>query len=74
MHIEAPKGHDIAYIIDLHCDWSPEHGLSWIIRNDEILYVGEGMVHYHLKAFESLDSYKNDSGNFVFGVPLNFGQ
>nr|WP_027625735.1 hypothetical protein [Clostridium lundense] len=66
MYIENPKSNDIAYTIDFNCDWDSEHGMSRIIRNGEILYVGEGMVHFYLKAWENLDSYKNDVGNFVF--------
>lgn len=72
MYVDNPKNSDTAYIVDLHCAWEPEHGLSWIIRNNEVLYVGEGMVSYHLGAWEDLDSYKKDAGNFVFGN-LNWG-
>ncbi|EIK0773431.1 MULTISPECIES: DUF6985 domain-containing protein [Vibrio] len=26
--------------MELNCEWEPEHGMEWIIRNDKVLYVG----------------------------------
>ncbi|MDR0268835.1 DUF6985 domain-containing protein [Paenibacillus sp.] len=69
IYIDKPKSNDTAYTVELHCDWEVEHGMSWIIRNSEILYVGVGMVHFQLNAWEDFDAYKNNEGNFVFGVP-----
>lgn len=65
----AEENEGLAYTVELHCDWDQEHGLSWIIRNGEILYVGEGMVHYRLGAWEDLEAYQKDCGNCVFAVP-----
>jgi len=27
--------------MDLNCEWEPEHGMEWIIRDGEVLYVGQ---------------------------------
>jgi hypothetical protein len=26
--------------LELNCDWEPEHGLEWIVRDSRVLYVG----------------------------------
>jgi len=26
--------------MELNCDWEAEHGMEWVIRNDEVLFVG----------------------------------
>jgi hypothetical protein len=26
--------------LELNCDWEPEHGLEWIVRDGRVLYVG----------------------------------
>ena len=26
--------------LELNCDWEEEHGMEWIIRNNQLLYVG----------------------------------
>lgn len=70
MYVTSRKNNEgIGYTVELHCDWDPEHGLSWIIRNEEILYVGEGMVHYRLGVWEDLETYRKNSGNCVFAAP-----
>lgn len=27
--------------MEMNCDWEEEHGMEWIVRGDEILYVGQ---------------------------------
>ncbi|MDP7017186.1 MAG: hypothetical protein QGG36_15380 [Pirellulaceae bacterium] len=38
-----PGNHESAPVIhmELNCDWEEEHGMEWIIRDDEVLYVGQ---------------------------------
>ncbi len=38
--IEVPKSDEIAFHIELNCDWEEEHGMEWSIRNNQVLYVG----------------------------------
>ncbi|HEX3047589.1 MAG TPA: hypothetical protein VHY08_22750 [Bacillota bacterium] len=39
--IPKPKDENTPVIdLELNCDWEEEHGMQWIIRNDEVLYVG----------------------------------
>jgi hypothetical protein len=26
--------------MELNCDWEPEHGMEWIVRGNQVLYVG----------------------------------
>ncbi|UYG00854.1 DUF6985 domain-containing protein [Halomonas sp. GD1P12] len=26
--------------MELECDWEPEHGMEWVVRNRHVLYVG----------------------------------
>lgn len=39
--IEKPEEPLIAYSIECGCDWEEEHGAEIIIKDDEILFVGE---------------------------------
>lgn len=41
LSIPKPKDENTPVIdLELNCDWEEEHGMQWIIRNDEVLYVG----------------------------------
>lgn len=31
---------DAAFHMELNCDWEEEHGMEWVIRGGEVLYVG----------------------------------
>lgn len=50
--------------IELNCDWEVEHGLEWLIRDQQILYVGSCEVP---DAWKELSYYENYSLNFAFG-------
>ena len=26
--------------MELNCEWDPEHGMEWVVRGDQVLYVG----------------------------------
>lgn len=41
LYVDSPKGDGIGYGIECDCPWEPEHQCLIIIRNDEILYVGQ---------------------------------
>lgn len=41
LYIYSPKGDGIGYGIECDCPWEPEHQCLIIIRNDELLYVGQ---------------------------------
>lgn len=36
---EENSGTPVAHL-ELNCDWEPEHGMEWIIRDRAVLYVG----------------------------------
>lgn len=39
--IPVPKnGHEPVIDMELNCEWEIEHGMEWIIRADNVLYVG----------------------------------
>ena len=39
--VENPENSNIiAFEMELNCDWEPEHGMEWIIRDNKVLYVG----------------------------------
>jgi hypothetical protein len=42
--IEAPKEPVPAYSIDCNCVWEPEHGVEMILRDNNVLYVGQAIV------------------------------
>jgi len=50
--------------IELNCDWEVEHGLEWLIRDQQILYVGSCEVP---DAWQEESYYKNYSLNFAYG-------
>lgn len=39
--IEKPEEPVIAYSIECGCDWEEEHGVEIIIKDDDVLFVGE---------------------------------
>lgn len=41
LYVYPPKGDGIGYGIECDCPWEPEHQCLIIIRNDELLYVGQ---------------------------------
>ncbi|KQT42496.1 MULTISPECIES: hypothetical protein [unclassified Methylophilus] len=36
---EEIPGQPVAHF-ELNCDWEPEHGMEWIVRDNKVLYVG----------------------------------
>ena len=41
MVIETPKQSVPAYSLSGNCDWEPEHGFEIIIKDNDVLYVGQ---------------------------------
>ncbi|MBQ9902149.1 MAG: hypothetical protein IJM51_07165 [Clostridia bacterium] len=42
--IEKPKDSSvIAFSVEFSCDWEPEHGMEWTVRDGRALYVGDFM-------------------------------
>ncbi len=42
--IEPPKDFNaIGFSVEFSCDWEPEHGMEWTIRDGRALYVGDFM-------------------------------
>ncbi len=42
--IEQPKDSSvIGFSVEFSCDWEPEHGMEWTVRNGRALYVGDFM-------------------------------
>ena len=35
-----PEGNGVALSLELDCDWEDEHGMEWLIRDSEVVYVG----------------------------------
>ncbi len=50
--------------IELNCDWEVEHGLEWLIRDQQILYVGS---FDGVNSLENESYYQNYSLNFAYG-------
>lgn len=39
--VPAPAGSGEAVVhLELNCEWEEEHGMEWIVRGDEVVYVG----------------------------------
>ncbi len=38
---EPLNGNEPVLHMDLNCEWEPEHGMEWIIRGNDVLYVGQ---------------------------------
>jgi len=39
--VDTPEDDSIiAFQMELNCDWEVEHGMEWVIRDSEVLYVG----------------------------------
>jgi len=34
------NGTETVVHLELNCDWEIEHGMEWLVRNNEVLYVG----------------------------------
>lgn len=51
----------IAYSVDGSCDWEVEHGLQIVVRDDEILYVGN---YEGVSIWDEKDNYI-DEWNFA---------
>lgn len=52
LEIEKPQGNSIAYILELNCVWEEEHGCEWVIKDNQVLYVGK---FYYTSPFELED-------------------
>ncbi|WP_052723603.1 DUF6985 domain-containing protein [Paenibacillus wulumuqiensis] len=50
--------------LELDCDWEPEHGLEWLIRDGQILYVGSCEM---LQEWQPESYYADYALNYVFG-------
>lgn len=57
VHIMGPLGEGVGYSVSGYCEWEPEHGVEFIIRDGDLLYVGE---EYCLGAWASDDEYEVD--------------
>ncbi len=51
LYVYAPQGDDIGYGIECDCPWEPEHQCLILIRNNELLYVGQS---------DGLDAWGNE--------------
>lgn len=40
VYIYVPKNDYVGYVINGECDFEEEHGISWTVRNDEIIFLG----------------------------------
>lgn len=60
--IDKPEGEEIAFRVELSCDWEDEHGLEWSIRNGEVLYVG---AYCEENPWREKEYFKNASWNFA---------
>ncbi|MBZ5488162.1 hypothetical protein HW452_11570 [Halomonas aquamarina] len=38
--VPCPEKQTPVVHLELECDWEPEHGLEWVVREDKVLYVG----------------------------------
>ncbi|WDE96337.1 hypothetical protein PQO03_11515 [Lentisphaera profundi] len=47
---EKPLDGDIVLSLELNCSWEDEHGMEWLIKGNNILYVGayEGISTLHI--------------------------
>ncbi|ODP28795.1 hypothetical protein PTI45_01771 [Paenibacillus nuruki] len=50
--------------VELECDWEVEHGLEWLVRGQQILYVGS---FDGVNSLENESYYQNYSLNFAYG-------
>ena len=58
--IESPEDPTIIVIhLELNCLWEPEHGMEWIVRDDEVLYVGSFVGE---DPWESIEHFQNGDG------------
>lgn len=65
LHVEThPDRTDIIIRVELNCDWEVEHGLEWLIRDQQILYVGSCEMP---DAWQEISYYQNYDLNFAYG-------
>ncbi|NIZ46619.1 hypothetical protein PVA44_05010 [Entomospira nematocerorum] len=64
MSITAPKDTSPYVHLIFDCAWDEEHGLSWLIRDGKILYVGSNVA---LELWEREEYYHELEGNYVYG-------
>ena len=39
--VPYPENEKVPVIhMELNCDWEPEHGMEWVVRENKVLYVG----------------------------------
>ena len=39
--VPYPENENVKVIhMELNCDWEPEHGMEWVVRENKVLYVG----------------------------------
>ncbi|NIZ40904.1 hypothetical protein PVA45_05245 [Entomospira entomophila] len=60
---ESKENIPSVYLI-FDCAWDEEHGLSWLIRDGKILYVGSNIA---LELWQREEYYHNLEGNYVYG-------
>jgi len=52
INADEREDYDIVLHLELNCEWEEEHGLEWLIADNEVLYVGsfnDVMPKYHGK-------------------------
>ncbi|WP_411349382.1 DUF6985 domain-containing protein [Paenibacillus sp. WLX2291] len=54
--------------LELECEWEPEHGLEWLIRGHDILYVGSCEM---VSEWRDKEYYREYHGNYAFGNKLD---
>lgn len=59
--VDIPQDERIVIHLALNCDWNEEHGLEWLVKDDEILHVGP---FYGEPAYAD-DSYYCNSWNYA---------
>ena len=60
--VDKPQDSDVVVHLELNCEWEPEHGMEWIIKGKEILYVGS----FNGESAYEERSYYEMCGNYVY--------
>lgn len=58
----TPQSENIAFHLELNCDWEEEHGMEWTINNGEVLYVG---AYSDESPWLEKEHFKNASWNYA---------
>lgn len=60
--MEPQEYNSVVLHLELDCDWEPEHGMEWIIRDNEVLYVSSFNWEH---PWEEKEYFKNMEGNYA---------